>query len=360
MAQQGLERELIAEQMLPYEAEPVSPENKLPPKKQKRIKRMLGNAAIALTVAVHGVATAAAVDVVSAQVYYQDDETVLHYVEGSEAAPEGSEVWFVFGGAGQIDSEVPARQFLEANHASGEKEAVVWIKYDNDGFDENDPNILAVFLEEHDIKRVGIVGISMGLPTGLSWFYEIAEAAKREGREIEWEIEDIVGYSSPFDAQDPWKADALRAAATLPIPYPGGMISKWIYNADLGVIFGKDSTDEQRRDALGSAWEKTWNKVPPAFFLSQMHFLYSVDINEWQNSEDLLSDDVKFIYLIGELADNTIDAEQAANKYFEVFAVGIGATWRLVKVIGAGHADTSLSAQTMAEIFGEETGPQNA
>lgn len=323
----------------------------------RRIGRIAGRTILAIDVVLGGFMT---LDVNSAEQKWPDNETTITIVGGSENQPVGPEVpgadqefWIVFPGLGQVNADNGGRQLHDAQEAAGVHDVVASVKEKNQGISKEDVQVLEQFLDLHHVKRVGIVGISMGLPTGLDWFSEIVRQADAAGKPIAWEIQDIVGYSSPYDSQDPWKSDLLRKAAET--KYPGGLLTKFLYNADLHAIFGTNSTDEERRAAAEKAIQKTLNECSPKLFTSQAQLLANVDPSKWQALQTHTAPGVALVYMIGELPDDTVNAQQAANKYFEGLGVIIDATLYLIKVIGAGHANTVNSALALEHFFQQQT-----
>jgi pimeloyl-ACP methyl ester carboxylesterase len=215
-----------------------------------------------------------------------------------------------------------------------------------------DYEVLDEFIEEHNVKRIGIVGISMGLPIAMEWFSSIVADAEAEGREIDWRIEEIISYSSPFDGEDPWKSDLLHWGAKS--QYPGGLFSKFLYNLDFRRVFNPMADPEERSAALDEAINKTLNECSPQLFMSQVRLLAEADPSEWLPLLQNYADGVVFIYMIGELPDDVLDAEQAADRYFKFLSQLGNATLRLIVVAGAGHANTFLSANTLGELLLQE------
>src|SRR5690606_11360986 len=101
--------------------------------------------------------------------------------------------------------------------------------------------------------------------------------------------------------------------------------------------------------AFGEAVRKALNDCSPALFMSQVKLLANVDPRRWKSLRKHLSDSATFIYMIGELPDDTLDARQAAKKYFGFFGVVVGSNLLLIEVADAGHADTFRSALTLEE-----------
>ncbi len=349
MGKHDLNRDLVQEALQPYE----NLERKLPPRSTAKTIGVVALVLAGVGTQILGVAGGAmTVDIGSAKLVWPDNETNITLVEGAEEIPEGGEEWVVFGGLGQVNSKAAAEQFFEAKKAAGELEAVASVQYKNQGVDASDAEVLKEFITNRNVKRIGIVGVSMGLSTGLDWFHRLIEIAKEEGIDVEWKIEDVVAYSSPADRQDPWKSDLLHKAAAT--NYPGGLYTKFGYNADWGRIFAEDSTDVERDMAIDEALRKTFNECSPALFMSQVNLLDETNPARWQEFKDYFAKNATFTYMIGEYHDDTVDAEQAANKYFVIFGVLIGTTWRLIRVVGAGHADTIRSALTLEDIYKAE------
>lgn len=302
-------------------------------------------------------------DVRSAESIWPDNTTSVQYVDGAEMPADPEEAGetrleLVLGGLGQVRPKAAAEQIAEAKKAAGENVAVAYVTYKNQGLYEDDAfgradyEVLEAFLEQNNVKRIGIVGISMGLPIALEWLSSIVADAEAEGRTIDWRIEEIISYSSPYDAQDPWKSDLLRAGAKS--KYPGGLFTKFLYNLDWGRVFDVAIDPQERLESLKETIKKTFNECSPKLFTSQARLLAEADPREWIPLLKKYADGVVFIYMIGELPDNVLDAEQAADRYFELLSELGNATLRLIVVAGAGHANTYLSAVTLGQVLQQE------
>lgn len=345
---------------------PEAPPAVLPPKPSalrrigERVGRIVVPAALSGSILM-GLATEA--DVQSAERIWPDNITVVEQVDSARLPDNPEEasqkrLLLVFGGLGQVRPKAAAEQIAEAKHAAGEDVAVAYVKYKNQGFDKLDEfgradyEVLEAFIEDHNVKRIGIVGISMGLPTALEWFSQIVADAEAEGREIEWRIEEIISYSSPYDGQDPWKRNLLHWAAKS--HYPGGLFSKFLYNLDFRRVLDFDISYDERMKALEEAVNKALNECSPQLFMSQVRLLANVDPSEWFPLLQKYTNNLVFIYMIGELPDDIVDAEQVSDRYFNLLGRIGNATLRLIVVAGAGHADTFQSANALREVMLQE------
>jgi hypothetical protein len=285
-------------------------------------------------------------DDVANELLWPRQEMKVSLVPGSEHLPKGGEEWVVFGGLGQSDSRSAAQEFFAAQ---GRNQVVSSVQYDTDGIDAHSvATVLARHIKERDIKRLSIVGVSMGTPTFMLAWSELQRQTVQGYEDVaqDTKIQRLVAYSSPFDMQDAWQRELGHLTAES--GYRGGVIGKFLFSlvdgpGDLERTLPTNSASELW-DHVKQSWSQTVNSCPPKLYVSQLRLLDSANLLSREHDyTSSFAAGAQFAYCEPTNADTVVYDNGAIGKYFTLFKP-LDVEQTVVPVPHGGHANTELSA----------------
>jgi hypothetical protein len=271
-------------------------------------------------------------------------------VPGTEHIPPGGEEWLVFGGLGQLDSRNAAREFYDAQ---GKNQAVSSVRYATGGINADTMATgLSQYIKERNIKRLSVVGVSMGLPTFLVGWSELQRRAAASSSQEQFalpRIERMAAYSSPFDMEDAWNGELAHIVAAS--GYKGGLLGKFAYSlvdgpGDVRRLLASRNL-EQLRGHIARSWSQTTDGGPPEFFVSQLALLVNAHLaTQWKVIKHTFMPGAHFVYCLPSDLDTVVRDDSAVHKYASSLRT-LDIDNRTIVVPHGGHANTLLSARAL-------------
>lgn len=303
-------------------------------------------------------------DEVFSEIRWPPTPMKINLVNGCEGLPTEDEEWLVFGGFGQQDSKNAGAELFGA---LDEKKVVSTVVYPSDYFDIAELAVpVAEYIKSRRMKKLNLVGVSMGLPTALMVLRYIAQnpqllAEEDDGSDICKppiplpEIGYVAAYSSPADLDDAMQGELARPVTTWgkKLRIPTDIAAKFAYslidgNGDklkaLNIV-----NQKQWQKHLSDSLSQTYNKTPPRMTWSQLKLLHTFNFEEqWQDWRDIIGEQTKFGYVATDNEDYTV-RKTAFGKYDNGFKKLNVKTIDLLSSGNSDHAETAPSAVAIGQ-----------